>query len=87
MALKEDQRLGLNDTAVLIVVLGYWRFKPTIGYDRKEALETGRWKTRILQKKGSDRSALGRENISFKGGIEMIEKNKGLEIELTARNK
>jgi hypothetical protein len=39
MALKEDQRLGLNDTAVLMVVLGYWRFKPTIGYDRKEALE------------------------------------------------
>jgi hypothetical protein len=34
-----------------------------------------------------NRSALGRENIGFKGGIGMIEKNKGLGIEVTARNK
>jgi hypothetical protein len=66
MALKEDQRLGLNDTAVFIVVLGYWRFKPTIGYDRKEALENRRWKARTC-KKVLNRSALGRENIGFKG--------------------
>jgi hypothetical protein len=48
--------------------------KPTIGYDRKEALENRRWKARTC-KKVLNRSALGRENIGLKGGVGMIEKN------------